>query len=205
MAWVGMAARRCAISDSDTIETSSTITRSWGNGLSGPCMNPAPRRPSRRWTVTASSDWSWATTGTGRWSASVPTAWRMASVMRAAAFPVGATRAIRSPGDLRESSGVASSGPFEFTAAPSRAHIRPASRWATVVVLPVPGPPAITTRPLSATAAAAATWSGSGREPVGTESSSKSLAMEALVTSAVESEADSLRPARARPARSAAT
>ncbi len=125
----GTASSRRVASARSSIEASSTTSASMGNGFAASCAKPAGVMPSRRWTVDESRG-IFSRKASGRCCAR----WRMASVMRAAALPVGAASAMRQPGSSAT---------------------RQASRLTTVVVLPVPGPPLITvSRPRSASAAA---------------------------------------------------
>ena len=114
---------------SETIDVSSTTTRSWARGCARSWRNAVWfRRPSSRWSVVGSMARSASARpvsmrpATSRSSTCCSTASRM----RAAALPVGAANATR-------------------TASPcSAARPRAAARIrATVWVLPVPGPPAI--------------------------------------------------------------
>ena len=125
----GTASSRCVASARSSIEASSTTSASMASGCAASCAKPAGVTPSRRCTVDDVVGILSRSAG-GRCCAR----WRMASVMRAAALPVGAASAMRQ-------SGASAS--------------RQASRLTTVVVLPVPGPPLITvSRPRSASAAA---------------------------------------------------
>ena len=137
-----------AMSESETIDASSITTTSCGKRWPRWWRNFPGRSglvPSKRWMVVPATVRSPALTGSGvsRRSASS----RTASSIRAAALPVGAASAT--------SGGLV---PWLQACSPSRASSR-----ATVVVLPVPGPPAITQSLRVAAAAAAARWSA---EPV---------------------------------------
>ena len=125
------------------MDASSTTTRSQGSGLSRWCLKPmAPgMTPSSRCRVDASAGIP-SRTAFGRSSEAVAPA--MAACSLPAALPVGAARAMR----RGRSAGCSRSS----------ARIR-----ATVVVLPVPGPPDMTQRRLI-TATAAATRCQSGRD-----------------------------------------
>jgi hypothetical protein len=122
---------------SDTIDVSSTITTSYGSRFVRSCRNrlcEPGRQPSSRCRVEAGSAGRSASPA----ARSDSDSWATASCSRAAALPVGAASAIRGTVSKHSSSSAISR--------------------ATVVVLPVPGPPAMTvTRPVEQ-AAAASRW-----------------------------------------------
>ena len=123
------ASRSRAIIVSDTIEVSSTTTTSWGSRLSRSCRNRtllSGRQPSSRCSVDGPEVAE--PLAVGRRESRRRSRPATASCSRAAALPVGAVSAIRSGRRRRRSACSASS----------------ASRPATVVVLPVPGPPVST-------------------------------------------------------------
>ena len=122
-----MAATSRAISDSDTIDVSSTTTTSWGRS--------EPRRPSSRCSVEAPRS---------RRSARVACVGRDVGVVHRLGEPGGGLAGRRREGD----SGAGR--PAAAACSASSAMMR-----ATVVVLPVPGPPATTASPRRTAAAAA--------------------------------------------------
>ncbi len=130
-----------AIIGSETIEVSSTTTRSCGRGFERSWRNRCvPREPRSRWSVVASLRATVAATAGGTRPAAVSsrTSRATASPMVAAALPVGAASASR--------------GTRPWT---DPARCAATTRRATVRVLPVPGPPASTeTRSVSARRAA---------------------------------------------------
>ncbi len=135
-----------AISDSGTIDASSTTTTSCGSGSSRSCRNRVGDRRcqrSSRWRVwPCSRPTNAVAAAASGGSDRVAIASRMASSILAAALPVGAAIAMRG-------------GPWPRL---------PASRtWATssettVWVLPVPGPPEITDTGRSSALATARRW-----------------------------------------------
>ena len=136
-----------AIWESETIEVSSTITTSWGSRLPRWWRKRlwlSGRQPSRRCRVEALAARSWARTASLA-SSSSAASWT-ASSRRAAATAVGAASAMRGWGRPAASACSASS----------------ATMRATVVVLPVPGPPATTAKRWRTAAAPAARWRSSG-------------------------------------------
>ena len=114
----GTASSNCVASARSSIEASSTTKASIASRLPAWWMNPSGLTPSRRWIVKESAG-SLSRIACGKCAERE----RIASVIRAAALPVGAASAMRQSG---------------FCA------IRQASRLTTVVVLPVPGPPLMT-------------------------------------------------------------
>lgn len=138
----GTASSSRVASARSSIDASSTTSASIGSGLPAWWTKPpaAGVTPSRRCTVLASAGRR-LRNGSGRCAARS----RIASVIRAAALPVGAASAIRDSGSCAS---------------------RQASRFTTVVVLPVPGPPLITvSRPRSASAAASFCQSAAPASP----------------------------------------
>ena len=134
--------------DRGTMEVSSTTTTSWRSGLDRSCRNRVrlpPARPRSRCSVMPRRPRSRSTVPGSRPSRVASS--RTASSSRRDALPVGAAKAM--------SGGVAPRATACWSSNPN-------SR-ATVVVLPVPGPPAITeTRRRTAVAAAnGCRWSGS--------------------------------------------
>ena len=123
-----------AIIGRDTIEVSSTTTTSCGSGFERSCRKrpvESGRQPSSRCRVDADSEPSRLRSCGSRSARAAPTA----CSRRTAAFPVGAARAIlRTDGSTSRNN---------------------ASSLATVVVLPVPGPPAMIVAWRSAAVAAA--------------------------------------------------
>ena len=132
-----------AISDSETIDVSSTTTTSCGSRLARwwrKRLWVPGRQPSSRCSVAACSPSSSSRTG-GATSSPRASSWT-ASSSRAAALPVGAASATSGAG-----------APAAAACSASSATIR-----ATVVVLPVPGPPATTAKRSRTAAAAASAW-----------------------------------------------